>query len=53
MRWGLVCARILSLLISFAAAFFAASEKQGGIRPRSLWYVLCVLVLLMALLRIC
>lgn len=53
MRWGPVRARILSLPISFTAAFFAASEKQGGIRPCSLWYELCLLVLLMALLRIC
>lgn len=37
----------------FCCSFFAASEKQGGIRPRSLWYALRVLVSLMAVLRIC
>lgn len=37
----------------FYCSFFAASEKQGGIRPCSLWYELCLLVLLTALLRIC
>lgn len=37
----------------FYCSFFAASEKQGGIRLCSLWYELCLLVLLTALLRIC
>lgn len=47
-----VCQNPVTANISYCR-FFAASEKQGGNRPRSLWYELCLLVLLMALFGIC